>query len=167
MNEQALSIDVEMLEKLPAKTLLTFLEYSRKTKANIVQLQQAIIAFAPLFRRLEDLDIDVSFNLQDAYISLTFTGDGARLRDVWVELRRNGWKPDTHPKKGDTSFYAYWRGEGLVTFFMNFSGALCRRVVVGTKMVEQPIYETICGDALAIAEESATPQIVASNDIPF
>lgn len=168
MNAQVSVIEPEALEYLPAKTLLRLVEQSQKVKKHTALFQTTLRAHPELFRILEELDIEVAFCLRSGDIDLSFTGDGQRLIAVWKELRLAGWKPNAHPKKGDTSFHTHWPKEGFATFWMSFSSSVCRRVQVGTKMVEQPIYETQCAELPLIeAETPATAVVEVDSEIPF
>jgi hypothetical protein len=168
MNAQITTIEPEALEYLPAKTLLRLIERQQKAAKNSKDFKAAIGAFPELFRGLEDMDIEPGFGLDDNYISLSFAGDGPKLAAVWKLLRQHGYKSSCHPKKGDTTFYAFWEREGYAKFFMNFTSSVCRRVQVGTRMVEQPIYETHCGELAPELQAPANSVVeVDDNDIPF
>lgn len=162
----AVSIDVDMMEQMPAKTVLKLVEQTQNVQKFAKQWHLTITAFAPLFRRFEELDIDVRFSLADGDIGISFTGDGERLTTVWAELRRNGYVPTNRPEKGASTHNCWWKREGFSQFWMSFSSSVCRRVQVGTRMVEQPIYETVCSD---LPEIEAPQQAVAvvGDDIPF
>lgn len=169
MNAQVTIIEPESLEYLPAKTLLRLIERQQKAAKNLKEFKHAVSTFPELFRGFEDLDIEPGFSLDGDYINLSFAGDGPKLAAVWKLLRQHGFKNSCHPKKGDTTFYAFWEREGHVQFFMSFTSTMCRRVQVGTKMVETPIYETQCGDVSADLEIEAPKNAVveADDEIPF
>ncbi len=173
MNAQVTIIEPEQLEYLPAKTLLHLIERQQKAAKNFKEFKATVGAFPELFRGFENLDIEPGFGLDDNYISLAFAGDGAKLAAVWKLLRQHGYKNSCHPKKGDTTFYAFWEQEGHARFFMNFTSSVCRRVQVGTKLVEQPIYETQCGEMPEMAELTAPTNAVTvattehDDEIPF
>ena len=62
--------------------------------------------------------------------------------------------------------------EGLSRFWMQFTSSVCKRVQVGTKTVEQPIYEVQCGalpDLIEEAPAAANLTVVDGgfDDIPF
>lgn len=161
---------IETLELLPAKTLLRLVERSQLASKNLAAFKQTVNAVPELFRRFEELDIDVGFCLDNTYINVSFTGDGEKLKAAWGALRRHGYNTSARPKKGDTTFNAFWTRDGQAELFMMFSSSMCRRVQVGTKMVEQPIYETQCGDLPEIEEPAAKSVVVVEedfNDIPF
>lgn len=166
MNAEVTLIDVEALEYLPAKTLLKLVEQAQKVKKWSALFQLTVKAHPELFRRLEELDIEIRFCLSSGDINMSFTGDGERLKQVWMELRRNGFKPNAHPKKGETTFYTHWPKDGFSQFWMEFSSNVCRRVQIGTKLVETPIYETQCGDLPEI-DAPATAVVEVDDDIPF
>jgi len=162
-------LDPEQLEYLPATSLLRLVEKYQQAGKHFKAFKQALNDAPELFRAFEEFDIDVRFNLDNDYISFSFTGDGPKLTAVWKLLRQHGYKTEDHPKKGDTSFYAFWRQEGRPSLLMNFSSSMCRRVQVGTKLVEQPIYETQCGE-LPELDAPATAVVVTKevdDDIPF
>lgn len=172
MSSTEVSLDVDMLDSVPAKTMLRLIELAQNAQKHNLLFQTTVRSLAPLFRQFEVLDVTLTFDLGGGDITLSFTGDGERLRQVWSELRRNGYKCATHPKKGDTTFYGWWRQEGFSNLWMNFSSSVCRRVQIGTKMVEQPVYETQCGEGLPELEEiEAAPALPspapAIEDIPF
>lgn len=161
-------VDVDVLEYLPAKTMLKLVEQAQKTKQYNAAFHETVKARSALFRRLEELDIDVTFSLRDGDIDLNFTGDGHRLGEVWSALRHAGYAPNSRPQKGETTFYTHWRQEGLATFWMSFTSSVCRRVQVGTKTVEQPVYEIQCGELPELdIDTTAVTVSEPANDIPF
>jgi len=146
------SLDVDFIEGLPAKTMLQLIEKAQATQKNLTRFRETVRLRTSLFRRLEELDIDLTFNAENEYIVMRFTGDGKRLGDVWGELRRAGYTVQSRPEKGETEFNAFWRQEGLAEILMLFSSSVCRRVKVGTRTVVQDVYETQCGE-LPVLEE--------------
>ena len=168
MNNEVSIIEPETLEYLPAKTLLRLVEQAQKAKKFGALFQLTVKSFPGLFRRLEELDIDATFSLSDGDVNVAFTGDGPKLTEVWKALRAAGYQPNNRPKKGESTFYSHWFQEGYSTVWMNFSSSVCRRVQVGTKMVEQPIYEVQCGELPEI-EVNDKPVVVVedTDDIPF
>lgn len=165
MNAQITIVEPIELDYLPAKTLLRLVERSQSASKNAKAFKQTVDAVPELFRRFEDLDIDVGFNLDNSYINFSFTGDGDKLTTVWKALRRYGYNTLARPVKGDTTFHAFWKRDGLVELFMSFSSSMCRRVKVGTKMEEVPVYETQCGELPEI--EPPTNAVVEADDVPF
>lgn len=107
-------------------------------------------------------------------INLSFTGDAKKLAAVVTVLRGSGFNTTAaRPKKGDTSWSAYYSHPDCDTkVWLHFTSSVCRHVKVGTKMVEQDVFEVQCGD-ISIAEPPAliavpTPEAVQfDSDIPF
>jgi hypothetical protein len=51
------------------------------------------------------------------------------------------------PKANAPTWYARYSKQGCdLAIWLNFSSTVCRRVKVGTKLVEQEIFETVCGE---------------------
>lgn len=73
-----------------------------------------------------------------------------------IDLRRSGFVPDARPKVKDTSFQTHFRQTDGATVWLSFSSSVCKRVQVGTRTVEEPIYEVQC--------EEPTPVPVTSGD---
>lgn len=166
--DQHVTIDVDFLEQLPAKTMLKLVERKQAVQKHMALYLHTVQTLAPLFRFLEDADIDIDFDPNRGDIDLHFTGDGARLGKVWGELRRNGYKTESRPKQGDTAFQAFWDCEGFSRIWLSFSSSVCKRVQVGTKTVEVPVYETQCGDLPVLEQlEPAAGSVMAISDIPF
>jgi hypothetical protein len=94
-----------------------------------------------------DSDFDVHFRI---------AGDKEKFLQLVRCHRRHGFKPEM-PAKGATS--AFWRitkyGSDIGLYFQ-FSSTVCHRVKVGTKMIEQDVYETHC--------ESIVPDELPRND---
>ena len=164
------SIDVEMLATLPVKALLAYVAKQRDTRRFFEQSLKAIQEHAALFLMLEETGIDVRFDPDYLTICIGFAGDGQRLGQVWGELRRHGFNCETRPKKGDVDFHGYFQQDGYPKLMVNFTSTLCRRVQVGTQTVEQPIYETICGELGELPEGAApsapAPETPAIEGIP-
>lgn len=82
-----------------------------------------------------DSDFDIHFRV---------AGDKQKFLSLVRCQRRYGFKPSM-PEKGATS--AFWRindyAEQMAMYF-SFSSTVCHRVKVGTKTVEQDVYETRC-----------------------
>lgn len=142
----AVSIDVENLEQLPARTALRLLEKRQTLARHVTAMTETLRALAPMFLELERLDIEVSFDTNTGCIDVAFTGSGERLREVWGLLRRNGYLATERPKSGESTYSAFWSHASQMRIWFSFSSTVCKRVKIGTKMVETPIYETQCGE---------------------
>lgn len=165
MNSQVSTIEPEALDYMPAATLLRLVAAQQNATKNLKAFRETVTGCADLFRQLESLDIDMQFCADSYYIALRFSGDGEKLKTVWGILRRAGFNTRQRPEKGDTGFNAFWSREGFSELFMCFSSSLCRRVKVGTKLVEQDVFETQCGELPEI--EAPTTDLTVVDDVPF
>lgn len=105
----------------------------------------------PFVQRLILLGCSVDF--RDADINVSLTGDKRKFLNLVRLHRQFGFKP-TMPSKGATT--AYWRvAHEDISFYVTFSSTVCRQVQVGTKLVEQPVYETQCDDFVPSTTELA------------
>ena len=165
----AVSIDVDMLDSLPAKTMLKLVEKRQATMKYLNEVGAAIQQQSSLFRFFEEQDIDIRLDPNYCHVSVSFTGTGDKLRLAWGELRRHGYKCSSRPQKGETSFASYWEQDGRPKLFMHFSSSVCKRVQIGTKTVEQPIYETQCDEipGIELLEAAPPPALPAPEEIPF
>lgn len=98
-------------------------------------------------------------------LDCVFTGGRADLNQVWHWLRSNGWKlldDEDRPKANDAEWSNWFsHKEQEWRIWLHFSSSTCRRVQVGTKTVEQPVYETHCDDEQTELGQllSAEPQL--------
>lgn len=95
----------------------------------------------------------------DAEFDMWFrvAGDKQKFLQIVRCHRRYGFKPNM-PEKGATT--AFWRINDYseqIGMYFSFSSTVCHRVKVGTKMVEQDVFETHC-ESIAPDEE---PQLQA------
>lgn len=177
MSASEISVDVDMMAELPATSMLAFIAKKQQVDKFFHETAVMLREAAPLFRFLEQKGIELRFDTDYFYTSVTFTGSGDVFAEVWAEMRRNGFTPTHRPKKGDIEFAAYWDRPGCSRLFMTFTSSVCKRVQVGVKMVEQAVYETRCGEVLpeisaddVVADAPALPAPPSESqagDIPF
>lgn len=103
----------------------------------------------PIIEALEELDATITF---PNTLDIKLTGDGHKLAAAVRILRIAGFKPHgSTPKANDPAWYTHFYAEdenGLaypLKFWLAFTSSVCRRVLVGTKTVEQDVYKTVCG----------------------
>ncbi len=78
-------------------------------------------------------------------VNLYVTGNAAALKALFHGFRKLGYEPSKRPGvKPESSFTTYFEQLNKPTFYLSFSSTLCKRVKVGTKTVEQDIYEVVC-----------------------
>lgn len=83
---------------------------------------------------------EVSVDQMD--INFGLSGDKQKFLQLVRLHRRHGFKPQI-PEKGATD--ATWRvNREQISFWIHFTSTVCRRVQVGTKTAEVPVYETHC-----------------------
>lgn len=123
--------------------------------------------YRPILNAVQRLGIEPRLTNE---IDLSFAGDAHRLASVVRILRTAGFTTDAaRPKQGDTQWVAYYAHPDCSTrVWLFFTSSVCKRIKVGTKMVEQDVFEVQCGEimledppALTIVE---TPQL---EEIPF
>ncbi len=135
-------------------------------------------ALLPLVKDLILLGCTVS--MFDDDLNVIFTGDKQKFLQVVRVQFRHGLRPDLSSlKKGATEGTWTIQRDDL-RIYTRFSSTVCRRVQVGTKLEEVPIYETQCdspvpdaselprGLATAhLADSDQTVVNVCDDDIPF
>lgn len=127
--------------------------------------------FAPVIASFQRMGIEPQ--MQDDYITVCATGDKSKLEQAFRVLRGADFSfTAERPKKGDSQWYAFFTHPDSETkIFFQFTSSVCKRVKVGTKMVEQDVFETQCGDITVDAPEAleAPPvlHLVTADDVPF
>lgn len=108
------------------------------------------------------------------WINMRISGDKHKLAQVVRTLRTRGYTTtEAPPAKGAREWKPIFSKAGAPSIFLMFTGNSCRLVKVGTKMVEQAVYETVCDeitlDRSAEDAAAANPELVAEVDdaIPF
>jgi len=116
----------------------SYKQIRRMCEGNMGEIRAMSMALAdiPILR--------VSFDTDS--IDIAVAGDYAVLKAIFHAFRTQGWEPTSRPVEQKlSSFSTHFEKPGVdLRFWLSFSSTLCRRVKVGTKMVEQPVYETVC-----------------------
>lgn len=92
---------------------------------------------------LKKIDIR-SAEVNGEEVDISITGDKHVLQAIFGAFRKLGYQTSKRPLKNDSYFYCRWEKEGKPTFYFTFSSTVCKRVKVGTKMVEQDVFENVC-----------------------
>lgn len=93
---------------------------------------------------VEEWIVRVEFD-RDRSIDIHIAGDHHVFQGVWAALRKLGYEPDARPKEEKmAAFSTYFRKTDWPMIWLNFSSTKCTRKKIGTKMVEQPVYEVVC-----------------------
>ena len=103
-------------------------------------------ALLPVVLELEKLGIQPRWRWS---LDLYFSGDAAKLAAVVRVLRTRGWKTDAERPGSMATGWTGWfnHPECKAMIWLNFVSSVCRKVQVGTRVVEEPVYEIRCGEA--------------------
>jgi hypothetical protein len=97
---------------------------------------------APIVNAIRKLGGDVA--LTDS-LDIRLVGDARLLATAVRIMRTSGYScSGKKPVKGDTTWSAIFTSPPCISIWFSFSSSVCRRVQVGTQMVEQPVFETVC-----------------------
>lgn len=110
---------------------------------------------------LAELDPHVYVDMFD--LNVTFTGGKLSLEKAFKILRSKGFVPDERPKEKDTKFATYFRQADGASVWLSFSSSVCKRVQIGTRTVEEPVYEIQCDDSPPVAVVFVDPEA----EMPF
>jgi len=126
-------------------------------KTDLVSEQELMTARASFYHQNKHHIIEVASAIKkieiqnaklDNYqcVDLNIAGDKHVLKAVFSVFRKLKYEPSTRPKeKPESSFTCFWSRDGQeLRFYLCFTSSKCSRVQIGTKMIEQPIYETVC-----------------------
>ena len=130
-----------LIEEINSRKKALDLTLQRAQDAGLDKLADQIDAI-PALREKVNIQADTySFDLQIA-------GNKQDLEAVWALLRRAGFEcKGKRPEKNTTSWSGWFRKDGFEgSVYLSFHSTVCRRVQVGTKMEEVPVYEVNCGE---------------------
>jgi hypothetical protein len=119
----------------------------------------------PIVLKLQTLEIEPTFYTD---LNVSFTGDKHKLAAVIRIFRLAGWTSITKPKDKEPSWCGYFHKKGIdASVWVAFTSTICRRVKIGTKMVEQDIFEVVCGESNPQNNQSPVTAAIPQDDIPF
>jgi hypothetical protein len=97
-------------------------------------------------RALQKAGVNVTdVGVDSSAYNISITGPRADLDVMFGILRRLGLQPTSRPQEKTQYFSTYWTFEDTTDYiFVMFSSTSCKRVQVGTKMEEVPVYDTVC-----------------------
>ena len=124
-----LEVSIQAREQAAVKTK----EYFAEHKANIIDLL-SILTEVNIVRCVMDV----------GSVDISVSGDKAMVKLVWNKLRNRGYVTELNPAENEVHFSGWWYKEDHPRIWLSFSSTVCTRVKVGTKMVEQDIYEVVC-----------------------
>lgn len=144
-------------------------ETLRKKRNDLRKHHRALMANS---QKLNALIADLQEIGSDPYsdgdwIFIPLHGDKVKfLQFVRVICKHGFEKPSV--EKGATGFNKLvYLGDGdtQLTLYFQFSSTQCRRVKVGTEMVEREVYETVCDELMPYGDP--TPSRAAEASVPF
>ena len=81
-------------------------------------------------------------------LDISVAGDHNVFKGMWSAMRKLGYDCSSRPTE---KIFSSWQGwfynhdqEDRLPVYISFSSTKCTRKKIGTKMVEQPVYETVC-----------------------
>lgn len=152
--------DFGFIERLLVKEALLIAE-----RREVWAMNKAVLA--PVVNALRQIGAEVSLS---GSLDVRLIGDKHVLANAVRILRTAGYGfTTTRPEKGDTQWSAFFYRQGGMEIWFQFSSSVCRRVQTGTKMVEQPIFETVCDsiELPALPEDEAKPKLQLVDQVPF
>lgn len=122
--------------------------------------------FGPIVNALQRIGSEPYISGGTIYVSMT--GDKDKLTQAFRIFRSSGMEfTGERPKKGDSSWSAIFRHPSQSVYvYFQFTSSVCRRIKTGTKMVEQDVYETQCGD-ISTDEPAPLLTIVPAAPVSF
>ena len=89
-------------------------------------------------------DLAISVRSSSDYIQLNVSGGPPEMKEIFRAFRKLGYEPTSRPDtKPQSTFSCYFNREGSCDFYLYFTSTICKRVKIGTKTVEQDIYEVV------------------------
>lgn len=124
-------------------------------RAQLRRLEDNILPGADVYNHIIATIPHTDISLDSSNLCISLAGTRAQLAEAMRVFRRNGFKPRNRPQAGETSYYAYFHpvepgpdGSYIGSIWFSYTSTQCVRVQVGTKMVEQPVYEVRCEETL-------------------
>lgn len=106
----------------------------------------------------------VTMTPRECYCDITLSGTKTELGVMVRALRSRGLVPDSRPRKEDVSWTTWWRhqdrkklnySKAFPKIWLSFHSTQCERVKIGTKMVEEAIFEVKCGEGNLLEVDDA------------
>lgn len=101
------------------------------------------VLYTPLVEKFEGINAEPQWSSNYLYVPVT--GDKAKLAQAIRILRTAGLVSENKPKPNQPSFQSFYEDAGKTRkVYLNFTSSVCKRVQVGTKMEEVPVYQVKC-----------------------
>jgi hypothetical protein len=121
-------------------------EAIKKLKAFALQHAEEIARVGAGMAVVEEWHIRTDIDINSNSLDLSYAGDKHVLVGSFSALRKLGYKPDKRPDDKPMESYTTWfkHPEQDLRIWFKFSSTVCKRQKIGTKMVEQDIFEVVC-----------------------
>ena len=115
------------------------LNFFHNHELEIIEVDKALLHLKPWF-----IDARPDFNMKS--IDICFSGNKNVLEEIFKAFRNIGYEPSNRPGTEPAEYFScFWRyPDKEIKFWLSFTSTQCTRIKVGTKMVEQAVYETVC-----------------------
>lgn len=121
-------------------------EYTAHRKG-IARADKHRATYETILRDLSKVNLRGATLMADGGLYLSITGDKHDLAALFSVLRRHGFNSLDRPQAGQTSYSSYWTNKNYeIDIHIMFTSTVCRRVQVGTKIQEVPVYDIICDE---------------------
>lgn len=101
------------------------------------------LEYAPLVKGLQDAGYDVI--LSATGLDVSGSGKKEMLVEAFRILRREGWDTPSRPEEKTNYFSCFFNKEPVkYRLYFSFSSTVCKRVQIGTRYQEVPVYEIQC-----------------------
>jgi len=110
-------------------------------------------SYEDLISKLEEAGYEVQ--LTRTGLDITGCGGKKKLEAAFKLLRRAGWEPTFRPTDKTTYYSSFFYNEAVEKYrvYLSYSSDVCRRVQVGTRFEEVPIYEIQCSESMELSED--------------
>lgn len=146
----------EVIDPIAAMLTLEEMELRRKQRL----WRDSREAVLPIVSAMVEIGAEPVMCANDVTFRLT-GGKGKLVKAIRI-LRTGGYNSySTKPRAGDTTWMGKFERPDSLNLWLQFTSTACRRVQVGTKLQEVPVYEVVCGDDLEQIERQV-PEIEGS-----
>lgn len=120
-------------------------EILKRQREELDTLENHGATYAPVVEALARFE--PRFSVGGGSLDIAFSGDKHALEATWGVLRKAGFNcSNARPKPNQPTYGSFFNHPTGAVIWLSFSSTVCRRVKIGTQMVEQDIYETVCGE---------------------
>jgi hypothetical protein len=122
-------------------------KYGRNRARRIIQtIKRDRERITLICRALQKAGVNITdVSVDGSSYTISITGPRADLDVMFGILRRHGLQPGSRPEEKTQYYSTYWTFKDSTNYvFVMFSSTSCKRVQVGTKVEEVPVYDTVC-----------------------